>query len=330
MGYRTIQHVPRFVTTYERALKIHDDIVPIRNHAPERRPLGNRRDHNTYWCRVRVVGDGARLVEFMLYRTAVVTYHPDGTIYVTTGGYDTQSTHQFITRVLGIQANGWSDYTKLTLRGQVYVLKRDEILPLRHNAEGQLTFGLTQERTGYVMNRKKSTAVRARYREFTDYFKGLMKVKAQEIQSGWYAVLPGPSGAINPVERYVQAVVITMEELKNVPPLGMVFETLYLRRSLSTTRANDTRNAQHALMLSLITSDQPEETKAENFYKAALALLAGRGVTAGHTTIARNYDNAIRDFDLALMLAHAREVLDKKVLTGEEMPNRKYVGWVTD
>ena len=50
MGYATVQRVPR-VMNYRHAEQLHNNTKPIRGREPEIRPLGNRRDANTYHIR---------------------------------------------------------------------------------------------------------------------------------------------------------------------------------------------------------------------------------------------------------------------------------------
>jgi len=74
MGYATVQRVPR-VHDYAQALRIHDNTKPLRGRSPEIKPLGARRDADTY--HVRMNGEA---VELVLYRTPVITFMPDDAV----------------------------------------------------------------------------------------------------------------------------------------------------------------------------------------------------------------------------------------------------------
>ena len=115
MGYATVRHVPSALN-YAQAKKIHDQIKPIRG--GDTKPLGKRRDHHQYSVKQNDRGD----IEFICYRTPVVTYHPDDTITINTDGWASVSTHQFIDQVLGIRANGYRGMTALTINGNKYLI----------------------------------------------------------------------------------------------------------------------------------------------------------------------------------------------------------------
>jgi hypothetical protein len=89
MGYATVQRVPR-VHSYAEALRIHSNTKPLRGRAEEIRPLGNRRDADTYW--IRKHGDA---IELVLYKTPVITFEPDGDVVLFVDSYNSVSTHQF-------------------------------------------------------------------------------------------------------------------------------------------------------------------------------------------------------------------------------------------
>ena len=94
MGYQTVKSVPR-TQTYEEALRIFEGITPIGGRNPGRRPLGQRRDCDTYWVRKNDNSD----IEYMLYRTPVLTFKPDDSVVVWMGGWNSVSTRQFMSQV---------------------------------------------------------------------------------------------------------------------------------------------------------------------------------------------------------------------------------------
>ena len=68
MGYATVMRVPR-VMNYTDALARYEDAKPIRGRSPEVRPLGERRDVDTY--QIRKNGEE---IELVLYKTPVITF----------------------------------------------------------------------------------------------------------------------------------------------------------------------------------------------------------------------------------------------------------------
>ena len=131
MGYQTVMNVPR-VLTYALAKNLFDSIKPIRGRSPEIRPLGSRRDADTYWVRM----DGED-VQFVLYKTPVITYRPNGDVVLSNGGYSTVSTHQFFDRVLGVDARASRQVSVIGLlnkKGEVvnrYTLNDRDTLTLK-------------------------------------------------------------------------------------------------------------------------------------------------------------------------------------------------------
>lgn len=334
---QTIYNVPRRITRHAEAKKLHDTIVPIRNHVPEHRPLGARRDHDKY--RVQMRDDGA--VEFVLYRTPVITYLPDDTIEIRNGGYASPSTHEFFSWVLGMEANGFMGKTKLGLGGDVYMLGHDEVLPLVRDEQGKLVFGRKQEQIGYRMNRKAANKVRARYKEFAEYLAGFASLRTEEVENRRPYIRV-------PVNELAQTLGVTPAHRQNngVQTYGLAIKFDRLTEPYARGWARDDvkvkRPLQTMQFLSLIASDQPEEDKHMNFYKAALALVVGDRAAfvtvegdgqIGATKMSGEY--ALRSpkalveyYDTALMMAHAEEVLELTKLEQGKLPNRKYVGWV--
>ena len=313
----TIYRVPRSVRTYEQAKRIHDGATPIRN--TDRRPLGARRDHNKFSVRM---GSDGQDVQFVLFKTPVITYHPDNTITVRTDGWASVSTHEMIGWVLGIGAQGWRGNTRLTANGSVYMLKdSSDSVRLLPTTEGGLQFESLQERHGYRMNRKAANNVRRRYAPFLDYLKGMLKLREQEVEI---------NRAFRSATTTQTKVVISREELDQVRDFYLGNVTEGFRQGAG--KFNEDIRTQRQLMLELINPDQPEDTRHENFYKAALSLARGySGVT--NTSIAggsilRERQDVLDRTDEALLMAHAQEVLEVTKLEGNAMPNPKYMGWI--
>ena len=174
MGYATVRNVPR-ITCYKHAKEIHDGIKPLRGRSPELRPLGNRRDADTY--SIRMNGD---VVECVLYKTPVVTIYPDETVILREDGWSTVSTRQFITRLTGFNAYGKGGKSVVTIDGGDHVIPDGGALTLLRRPAGSLS---KYEVVGsapikaYVFNRAKVTNVRKRYAEFLRYTKNMVKLR---------------------------------------------------------------------------------------------------------------------------------------------------------
>lgn len=313
----TIWHVPR-ARTHEKALSIYANSKPIRG-TDDRRPLGARRNHIKY--SVRKHGDD---VQFVLYKTPVITYHPDDTITVKTDGWNSMATHEMISWVLDIGARGWRGNTCLTIGDSVYTLKgSDASVKLIPTAQGGLCFESQQERLGYRMNRKAANNVRRRYAPFLNYLNGMLKLREQEVETTkWYVSGQRATTATK--------VVISREELEQVRDFYLSNVTDGFVNTKHGATHDKTVRAQQQLMLELINPDQPEDTRHENFYKAALSLARGySGVTnTGGGSILRDTQDVLDRTDEALLMAHAEEVLEVTKLEGKAMPNPKYMNWI--
>lgn len=315
----TIYHVPTNVRTHERAKQIHDGAKPIRG--TDRRPLGARRNHIKY--SVRMQGQD---VQFVLYKTPVITYHPDDTITVKTDGWNSMATHEMISWLLHINAQGWRGNTCLTIDGSVHMLNSSsDSVKLLPTAQGGLCFESLQERLGYRMNRKAANNVRRRYAPFLNYLKGMLKLREQEIETTkWYV-----SG-----QRVTTAtkVIFSTQEMQQVQDFYLGNVTNGFVNTAHGERHDKTVRAQQQLMLDLINPDQPEDTRHENFYKAALSLARGysgvTNTTIGGGSILRDTQDVLDRVDEALLMAHAEEVLTVTKLEGTAMPNPKYMNWI--
>ena len=187
MGYQTVMNVPR-VTTYSEAKNLYESIKPIRGRSPEIRPLGNRRDADSYW--VRMNGED---VEFVLYKSPVITYKPDGAVVLTPDTYSTVSTHQFFDRVLGVDARASRQVSVIGLlnkKGEVvnrYTVRGKDTLTLKLDALGNWScIEGAKTQFAWHLNRQEATNVRLRYKEFITYFKGVVSLRTEEIHIQYY------------------------------------------------------------------------------------------------------------------------------------------------
>lgn len=347
---RSLDYVPSLYN-YADALRQYNNTKPIRGKG-ERRPLGRRRDHNAFWMH-KDEKDGA--IACMCYRTPAVTFHPDNTVTLRNGGYSSITTHGFITEILGrvgVQASGWMNKTRLLVSGHLHIVPRakkdeDTFVKLVLGDDKRLHLAEPQEITGYAMNRRAANNVRRRYKEFADYFVGMVKLRTQVVVPDMFRSFPDPSQYERRIVRataqeFIDAVGTTLDSdygRVEVYTLAIQFDYLglaYGRGNWYATKVPKYRPGQEAAFLSFINPDQPEETKTANYYKAALLLLLGdRGMNFtsdklvnNETVIEANPDAAVKLYDRALLMAHAKEVLTLTKLAPGKMPNAKYIGWI--
>jgi hypothetical protein len=297
MGYSTVKEVKRCFT-YADAKYVHDKTTPIRGRSPEVRPLGQRRDAGTYSVRM----SGAN-VEFVLYKTPVVTYLPNGDVVIKTDGWNSMSTHQFIEQVLGVKCYGARRNTVMEARsaeGDVhkYIIPKDKGITMIH-AGGY--WRITQFNTiyEYRLNRKAANAVRKKYADFLKYIKGMVNLRSEMIEPRRWARRQKPYAVIT----------LTAPEIA-YPKLevkGMV-------RGL----------------MEYIRLDQPEDTRHENHNTAFAMVLNGCQMYRGDSQYKAPADEVLGLIDELLLRAHAQEVLVWTELKVGQVPSGKYKGWMPE
>ena len=303
MGHSTIQNVKQ-CCAYAYAKYLHDTTKPLRGRSPEIRPLGARRDVDTY--SVRMSGEN---VEFVLYKTPVVTYLPNGDVVIKTDGWSSVSTHQFIQQVLGVKCYGSRRSTVMEVRsadGDVhkYIIPKDKGITMIH-AGGN--WRITQFNTiyEYRLNRKAANAVRKKYADFLRYIKGMVNLRSEMVEPKRWARRQKPYAVIT----------VTGNEVSLIRG--------------STLRVNDLVWG----LMELIKLEQPEDTRHEN-HNAALAMVlrhCNQNVNRYSQDAAKvPADEVLSLIDELLLRAHAQEVLVWTELKVSQVPSGKYKGWMPE
>lgn len=359
MGWATIRHVPR-ILNHQHALDWYDKITPIRGRAPEIRPLGNRRDCDTY--SIRKNGDD---VELVLYTTPVVTFKPSGVVVLQTCGWSSVSTHQFIYQTLGLPAHGQGGSSVITVCGQRYTMTGDNKLLL--NREGTNAWRVLMSETlyGYKLNRKALTNVRSRYSQFRKYFKGFVNLRQEEVVS--YANSPYEQRfnvvkfcAQEAVDMFGVEGVVDMFGVKNSvwadkkvlnrESIDCIFDKPSRIRWGSPTEKQKQEHREQVRryqknmgeFLKTIADGQPDEVRHDNFYRGAMAFLveAHRARVSNPAMawvlhdldqeVTENVSSLMSSMDKAISIYHAEEILERVQLEAGKTPNHKYAGWISE
>jgi hypothetical protein len=326
MGYATVMNVPR-VFSYAEAKKIHDDTKPIRGRNVEMRPLGNRRDADSYW--VRMNGED---VEFVLYKSPVITYKPDGAVVITPDAYSTVSTHQFFARVLGVGANAVRQNTVITIGDKRYTVKGKDTLTLKMQGGNWQCVEGAKAQFAWHLDRREATNVRNRYKEFITYFKGMVSLRTEEIEMPYYSnTYQGIRVSLHEIQ---QAFETELTEPDNILGTVQYIQDLPQRHyNYGSQREAEYRDG-IAWFTEIIKSDQPEETKHLNFYRGALAVLltADRIYQRGQSdnTYIAKAKNITKALDTTLLRAHASEVLVRKELPIGSVSKGTYDLWLPE
>lgn len=327
MGYATVMNVPR-VTTYSEAKNLHDSIKPIRGRDPEIRPLGNRRDADSYW--VRMNGED---VEFVLYKSAVITYKPDGGVVLTPDTYSTVSTHQFFARVLGVGANAVRQNSVITIGDKRYTVRGKDTLTLKFEGGNWQCVEGAKTQFAWHLDRREATNVRNRYKEFITYFKGMVSLRTEEIEMPYYGnnTYQGIRVSLHEIQ---QAFNTELTEPDNILGTVQYIQDLPQRNyNYGSQREAEYRDG-IAWFIEAIKSDQPEDAKHLNFYRGALAVLltAERIYQRGQedNTYIAKAKNITKALDTTLLRAHAKDVLVRKELPIGSVSKGAYDMWLPE
>ena len=328
MGYATVMNVPT-VYEYAMAKHIHDNSKPIRGRSPEVRPLGARRDVDCY--QVRMNGDD---VEFVLYSTPVITYKPNGDVVLFTNGYNTVSTHQFMEKVLNINANSSRRVSVITLGKDVrYTLNGQNRLTLRRDGGNWSCVAGAQTQFSWQLNRQEATKVRLRYKEFIEYFKAVVSLRTVGFTSRYtdYERMGIRLSLAEMCEAFeVQA--NTMSAVLDMFSLNGLNVTNNMSKYGLSYRANEIKKAEQ-MFLTFVRGDQNEDDKHRNFYRAGLAFMyAGDSLFYNNDEkeMVVNATNICKRLDTFLLRVHAKEVLVKKELRMGSVSSGTYEGWITE
>jgi hypothetical protein len=324
MGYATVQRVPR-IHDYAQALRIHDTIKPLRGRSPEIKPLGARRDADTYHIRKAGNAVFGESIELVLYKTPVITFMPDGEVVLFVDSYNTVATHQFIQQVLGIGASGVRRTTVLTINNSKYTLANQDKLRLRKDVGGNWQVLNPAQQWTWRLDRKAVTNVRAQYGEFYKYLKGFVNLRTENMKISHWA------------EKEKDCIRVQQSEFKSV--CGGTFpmsEYAYMdkrgRQSLDWNAVKPHQYEKSAGMFEkLIRPDQPEEDKHTNFYKAALLLIAKlendrMDIRTDDVTVVSK--NIVPLLDDVLFMIHAHQVLVRKALPQGKVSSGIYEHWM--
>ena len=256
--------------------------------------MGARRDADVYSVRM----SGAN-VEFVLYKTPVITYLPNGDVMVKTDGWSSVSTHQFIQQVLNVDCYGSRRNTVLSLGSQgKHIIPKNKNVTMIH-AGGNWRITDSHAIYEYRLNRKAANEVRKKYADFLNYVKGVAKLRSEMVEPGRWARRQHP-----------YAVVTLNEQEVAYPKLGVSGMVRGLMGYLSLY--------------------QPEETRHESYNMAFAMALNGCQVYRGDDEYRAVTEEVLSLIDELLLRAHAQDVLVWTELKVGQVPSGKYRGWMPE
>ena len=122
------------IEMYEKMKEKYENTKPIRGRSVDIRPIGDRRKQNEtiVKCEYQVVpGEFVTAYAARLYGTDVVTYFPDGSIYLEHGGWITPTTTEFMDEhspknpFFNVHRSGGKVWVGIVGGGGLFVLRTD-------------------------------------------------------------------------------------------------------------------------------------------------------------------------------------------------------------
>ena len=306
-------------------------------------PLGRREDIDTYSIREGENGN----IELVCYTRAVMTFTPDHKIIITPHFMGLMESGM-VGRVLDIPA--WLDRKKIGIivDAERHVIKPNGSLTL--SCEGEcLSVHEKEVVYSHYVNRKASNIVRAQYSGFMKYLHGFLQLRknmdTNEIsislteiadcigyeyseQTAWRGMKPsGKETVWKPNLNSVKLVEFKPQGFRCLSLVG----TTDNAETLWSAYASQCKS-----FMAAISNNQPEETRTDNYYRMTLTLL---GMTMPYIHRAPKKDEecivdipvgAVDRMLTKIMLQwHSDEMLEKRPLKPNQLPNDKYDTYIT-
>jgi hypothetical protein len=175
--------------TYEEASEKEKTTAPIRGRTPECKPIGDRKDTG---FTIRREVDGSIIAK--CYDSDLIRWYPDGRMFITNGGWPSNTTHDFIARLVGLQywfCYGRNGETWLTLGPdrEAFPLAKGGQFFTRH-ADGYLIAETPNYPITHVINKPAMQAARKEIAPFIKYFNNMMKLTQWAPMEGGVAWIP--------------------------------------------------------------------------------------------------------------------------------------------
>ena len=306
-------------------------------------PLGRREDIDTYSIREGENGN----IELVCYTRAVMTFTPDHKIIITPHFMGLMESGM-VGRVLDVPA--WLDRKKIGIivDAERHVIKQNGSLTLSCEG-GDLSVHEKEVVYSHYVNRKASNIVRAQYSGFLKYCDGFLQLRknmdTNEIsislteiadcigyeyseQTAWRGIKPsGKETVWKPNLNSVKLVEFKPQGFRCLSLVGTTdnAETLW---SLYASQCKS--------FMAAINNNQSEETRTDNYYRMTLTLL-GMAMPYIHRAPKKDEEcivdipvGAVDRLLTKIMLQwHSDEMLEKRPLKPNQLPNDKYDTYIT-
>jgi hypothetical protein len=299
---------------YAEALNKWNSIKAIKGRDDDKRPLGARRDVDTYSIHKNVWTDA---IECVLYQTPVVTFTTEDEVKIKFGRWSSSSTCQFIDRLLwNVRANRVRGDVVLHFNDGTKALVRDhEELVLVQAGNGAWVPKVKQTLYDHRVNRKEANNVRKAVSQFRDYLAGVVKLKSETTTSNVGTYYEHTSTRVK--ASYTELIeVFGCEEADDGMNQGRVRPDADMWQSIHAKPKyfhEDNRqgvwanyNEQTTKFFDLVKNDQDDNTRHQNYWIAFNILLIQDQ---------RMYWRDDLDCNVAVDAGHFEKFLDKILFT---------------
>lgn len=309
-----IQRIP-YIRNFAEAKNVYESIKPIRGRSDDKRPLVDRSAVDSYYI-THNKGDGS--YSCVLYQTKVLTYYADNTVKVDTGRWESQTTRAFIQNILGLACFRKNQHEVLLLdtnrRVEPFCILGNEPTVIRQGRDSEVWELVKSPVTNEVrLLRKEANTVKKRYKEFADYLKSNLKLRANE------------HGRVQ----------IANDEFVNAFPVGSMMRSLHW--SHMEAKQYSSYKEMNEVFFGLVGAT--DDDKHEKFYQASLLLVANaRAIMLSHLgdetsnrswTVNNGGLALINKFNELVMKWHSDEVFEVTPARVGVVPVPKYKDYVS-
>jgi len=354
MGFNSTNRVP-YIRTYAQAKQKYETVKPVRGDKEKKRPLADRRDKHMHIS--EAVVDGATVYKCHCYGMPMVTFYPDDTVELSTK-HSTAYTREFFMQLLSqLSVYSFKGRTIVTPCGakDKYVIAKDNGLKLKWEVDPKLvalgawTVVQAEAALEWTLNKAKANIVRQPYAEFLNYYKGMTSLLKEDVDfevryanRRWNKITADtPFIAKNEVVLPMTTLVSMFGTKEPTNMYGHQTLNVKLAEAVAYTwiphwgeeatkaKAIQTVKDNQQQVLALMRSDQPEDAKGDNYYKAALLiLLQGMPFVATKAEAVRiSTSRARHKADEFVLRTHKEEVLEQKRMPMGKIATTNYASW---
>ena len=281
------------------------------------------------------------------YRMPLLTYTPDNKIIISPK-YMGLMESGMVSRVLGVTA--WLDRKKIgnTIDEERHVIKQNGSLTL--SCEGGNLSVLEKEVVySHYVNRKASNNVRAQYSGFMKYLHGFLQLRknmdTNELRMSMMEIADNigyeyKEQGVWRLNKTVEKMQVWQPALESVKLMEFKPQGYRCLALVGTTDNAETLwsaySRQCKSFMAAISNNQPEDGKVDNYYRMTLTLLAlsmpythNKPEVGKDMTVDISVGAVERMLDKVMMQWHSDEMIEKRPLKPNQLPNDKYESYIT-